>query len=146
MYRKLYGMGRLVVPVRHLICLSGSQLWSLYSGAEALCCALVALAAIVPSGLLLNSAFPRYAIGERHDNRRLLVLGDQWSVRSARGKRGVGTSIAFSINTSLWIGGVLSAGAGQPYHRLTQGVLTLGGAPETHKADQSRPGIIASTA
>jgi hypothetical protein len=96
---------------------------------------LVALAAIVPSGLLMGFGFPT--------GMRLVNAIDSrptpwfWAINGACGvlaaSIAVGTSIAFSINTSLWIGAVcylLLAPVSLMLHRLTQGTRTLGRAPK----------------
>ncbi len=86
---------------------------------------LVALAAIVPSGLLLGFGFPT---GMRLVN----AIDDRptpwfWAINGASGVLAagvaVGTSIAFSINTSLWIGAacyLLLVPVSLMLHRLTQ--------------------------
>jgi hypothetical protein len=97
---------------------------------------LVALVAIVPSGLLMGFGFP--------SGMRLVNAIDTsptpwfWAVNGASGvlaaSVAVGTSVAFSINTSLWIGAacyLLIGPAGLLLHRATtQGSPRLGGAPE----------------
>ncbi len=96
---------------------------------------MVALAAIVPSGLLMGFGFPT--------GMRLVNAIDTsptpwfWAVNGASGvlaaSVAVGTSIAFSINTSLWIGAacyLLLAPAGLMLGRVSLGSCRLGRAPE----------------
>ena len=86
---------------------------------------LVSLAAIVPSGLLMGFGFPT--------GMRLVSAIDSrptpwfWAINGASSVLAagvaVGTSIAFSINTSLWIGAacyLLLAPVSLMLHRLTQ--------------------------
>jgi hypothetical protein len=88
-----------------------------------------------PSGLLMGSGFPT--------GMRLVNAIDSrptpwfWAINGASGvlaaSVAVGTSIAFSINTSLWIGAacyLLLAPVSLMLHRLAQRARTLGGAPE----------------
>ena len=96
---------------------------------------LVALAAIVPSGLLMGFGFPT--------GMRLVNAIDRrptpwfWAINGASGvlaaSVAVATSIAFSINTSLWIGAAcyfLLAPVSVMLHRVAQGAQTLGRAPK----------------
>ena len=95
----------------------------------------VALSAIVPSGLLMGFGFPT--------GMRLVNAIDSrptpwfWAINGASGvlaaSVAVGTSIAFSINTSLWIGAacyLLVAPVSLMLHRVAQGARTLGRSPE----------------
>jgi hypothetical protein len=97
---------------------------------------LVALSAIVPSGLLMGFGFPT--------GMRLVNAIDSrptpwfWAINGASGvlaaSLAVGTSIAFSINTSLWIGAacyLLLTPVSLMLHRVAQGARTLGTAPES---------------
>jgi hypothetical protein len=94
---------------------------------------LVALSAIVPSGLLMGFGFPT--------GMRLVNAIDSrptpwfWAINGASGvlaaSLAVGTSIAFSINTSLWIGAacyLLLTPVSLMLHRIAQGArhVTVG--------------------
>ena len=67
--------------------------------------ALVALAATVPAGAMMGFGFPTGMTGERHrPPPDALVLGGERLRGVLAASVAVGTSIAFSINASLWIG------------------------------------------
>ena len=86
---------------------------------------LVALAAIVPSGLLMGFGFPTgMRLVDAIDTRPTPWF---WAINGAAGvfaaSVAVGTSIAFSINTSLWIGAtcyLLLGPVGLMLHRITE--------------------------
>jgi hypothetical protein len=97
---------------------------------------LVALATIVPTGVLMGFGFPT--------GMRLVNAIDSrptpwfWAINGASGVLAagvaVGTSIAFSISTSLWIGAacyLLLAPISLMLLRVTQGARTVGRPPET---------------
>ena len=113
---------------------------AMYEGETLLVRALVSLVAIVPSGLLMGFGFPTgMALCSAIDTRPTPWF---WAVNGAAGVLAAGvavcTSIAFSINVSLWVGaacyalvipfGIALAAFSNRMQRLSEAVPVAGGA------------------